>query len=603
MKRGLFIFLLILPIITAQPIVWIEDGMQRIQPDDSQGLGTSITISAAKGEWEPFQIIVRGPTGGLTNVDVSAPDLTGTGTISSDNIMLYREHFLTTSGSSNWGGSNQPEGPGTYPEPLIPFVDPETHQELSGFLDARPFSVSANKNQPIWVDVYVPRDTQAGTYLGTFTVSSNQGNVDVSLTLNVWDFEMPDLIGIPFITQLWNAPQSTATYNEMLRHKIQPYSVNDERYYIDNYGLTHISGGFWSGAEQGNCNPGSPPSVSSIQTERDRHESDLVVYAHYADEVTGCGSSFTQNAVGWAQNLRAGGIAPLLPSGITEEFLGNSHEQSVADIWVILPVQGDSSGVQTAIARTDEEVWSYNALIQDEYSPKWTLDFAPINFRIHPGFMSASTGMTGAEYWVMDYWSGDVWNEVGGFESSSPQDGIFVYPGSGVALNGVCAGMRMKWLREGIDDYEYWKILTDLGDADYAMQQAQSVGRAWDDWTRDTDEIYQVRENIANKIIELQGGAPPGGNLCTENNWQYADSICGPDRTLTRTWVKTGSCDGGVTHPASEKVSCACAHDADVDCDGCIDTPELSDYINLWKTGHIEISDLMSAINIWKAGC
>ena len=54
--------------------------------------------------------------------------------------------------------------------------------------------------------------------------------------------------------------------------------------------------------------------------------------------------------------------------------------------------------MQQALAKGDS-LWSYNTLVQDPYSPKWEIDFDPINFRIQPGFISQSLGPTGMLYW------------------------------------------------------------------------------------------------------------------------------------------------------------------------------------------------------------
>ncbi|GAK57064.1 hypothetical protein U27_04028 [Candidatus Vecturithrix granuli] len=43
---------------------------------------------------------------------------------------------------------------------------------------------------------------------------------------------------------------------------------------------------------------------------------------------------------------------------------------------------------------------------------------------------------------------------------------------------------------------------------------------------------------------------------CTEDNWTYSDGQCASNFTTTRTWTKIGACTGGVTHPATETVSC-----------------------------------------------
>ena len=45
--------------------------------------------------------------------------------------------------------------------------------------------------------------------------------------------------------------------------------------------------------------------------------------------------------------------------------------------------------------------------------------------------------------------------------------------------------MRLKWVRDGVEDYEYIEILKNLGKADLALQIARSVGPDWTHWTRD----------------------------------------------------------------------------------------------------------------------
>ena len=182
-------------LMAAGPVVWVAPSMDRIGQSDAAGATTSAEIWAARGEYESFQVVVRASGNALGNVNVTVSDLTGPGgaTISADNVTLFREHYVyVDEASPNWGGSNQPLGPGWYADGLIPFKDPVTGAELSGAtLDAVPFEVSANKNQPIWVDVLVPRSAQAGLYTGTFTVTSNQGSADGQISLYVWDFALP----------------------------------------------------------------------------------------------------------------------------------------------------------------------------------------------------------------------------------------------------------------------------------------------------------------------------------------------------------------------------------------------------------------------------
>src|SRR5579872_4829000 len=83
-------------------------------------------------------------------------------------------------------------GAGWYPDGLIPFIDPATGAPPSGgSLKAVPFTLAGNTNQPIWVDIFVPRTAAAGQYTGTYTVTSDQGSASGPVSLYVWNFTLP----------------------------------------------------------------------------------------------------------------------------------------------------------------------------------------------------------------------------------------------------------------------------------------------------------------------------------------------------------------------------------------------------------------------------
>jgi len=48
------------------------------------------------------QVVVQGPAGGLTNINVSATALTGPNgaTIAASNVTLYREYYITVTGTA-----------------------------------------------------------------------------------------------------------------------------------------------------------------------------------------------------------------------------------------------------------------------------------------------------------------------------------------------------------------------------------------------------------------------------------------------------------------------------------------------------------------------
>ncbi len=107
----------------------------------------------------------------LTGVNVTVSDLTGPGgaTISPSNLTLYREHFVEVKRHSPyWGGPVHPLAGRWFPDALIPLVDPATGEPpAGGAIPAVPFDVEADHDQPVWVDVFVPRDAVAGDYAGS----------------------------------------------------------------------------------------------------------------------------------------------------------------------------------------------------------------------------------------------------------------------------------------------------------------------------------------------------------------------------------------------------------------------------------------------------
>jgi hypothetical protein len=166
------------------------------------------------------------------------------------------------------------------------------------------------------------------------------------------------------------------------------------------------------------------------------------------------------------------------------------------------------------VLRKGDEVWSYNALVQDGYSPKWAIDFAPINYRIQPGFMSQSLHLTGLLYWQVDRWTGDPWTNVQTYSTEGyefPGEGMLVYPGQHVGVTGVVPSMRLKWLRDGVEDYEYMQILKRHGCVEFAMKAARNVAASWSRWTQDPALLEGERRQLGasvERVNRAAGGCP-----------------------------------------------------------------------------------------------
>jgi len=481
---------------------------------DAAGIDTQASLSAARGESLSFQIVANGASQGLGNVNVTVSDLTGPAgqVIPRANFTLYREKYVrVTSASPNWKGTNQPMGPGWYPDALIPFTDPETGKPLSGAsLTAVPFDVKAGNNQPIWVDLLVPRSAEPGKYSGTYTLTSNQGSFNGAISLRVWNFALP-IVPTLKSSFLFFQAGSLAAQRELLRNKISPLSTSpaDQPLLMKEDGLGLTQTGPFSGADVGRCHMSPAPSVSQFKSLVAAQQPGLMLYDYSADEIGHC-TNLYPTIKQWANNMHQAGIKNLISMSPTPALYtdGSESGRSAVDIWVLLPVMYNNSKTQvTEVLKKGDSVWSYNTLVQDAFSPKWLIDFDPVNFRIQPGFISHSLNLSGLLYWRIDKWPSDPWNNVnnaGTYSSANyPGEGMLVYPGQPVGVKGVVASMRLKWLRDGVEDYDYLQLLKELK-PDLAMEIARSVGPDWTNWTRDPRAIEAARQKLGEAIDQLK---------------------------------------------------------------------------------------------------
>lgn len=176
----------------------------------------SVSLYAARNESEAFQLAVIPNMGvALNNVVVTASELVsceGGAQILAEAVRLYRVGFVETA---------QPQYPcmhvGYWPDPL---------DELDAFsLDGLDLGL-------VWYEVKVPADALPGDYTGEITVTAD-GAATQTLTVNlhVWDFALPDRVDIA--TMVWIAGDMAATdyYQELcglfLEHHLDPISVGD----------------------------------------------------------------------------------------------------------------------------------------------------------------------------------------------------------------------------------------------------------------------------------------------------------------------------------------------------------------------------------------
>ena len=121
--------------------------------------------------------------------------------------------------------------------------------------------------------------------------------------------------------------------------------------------------------------------------------------------------------------------------------------------------------------------------------------------------------MTGLLYWTVDHWANqDYWDDPYFYEGTGrfAGDGTLIYPprtpsfdtGTGTTQSGV-PSMRLKWLRQGVEDFEYVQLLKQDGRGAFALEVARSVGADWHRWSRDAAAIAAARDRLGQELDRL----------------------------------------------------------------------------------------------------
>lgn len=521
---------------SSPPTVFVVDALSRVRPKDAPGTLKEARIKAARNEAEAFQVVVRAGEGGIKEVTAEASDLRGEGdrVIGRRHVSIFREHYLEVKTPT----MKSKEPPGLIPDALIPLVLPKAPAKPPRFVGS-PFALPADFNQPLWVEIAVPKDAAAGEYAGQITVSAaGQRPVVVPVTLVVWDFTLPDTptlrtnfggLGKRLLTGHAGFKPDTAPYRALerryaeamaahrlcppippyLRPKVGPGGAIDPKEthaglkeWIETFHVTGIRVDYPEDKDPAAGDPAKYFRTLAAYFKESGWEK--LPYVTVGDEPNDQKAYEEVRKRAKLIHEAAPGLKVLCTEQPAPQDPAWGTLVGSVDLWVPLWPHFDEKSVAER-QKAGEEVWSTTTLCQGrdgEETPFWQLDFPLLNYRI-PAWASRRYGLSGLLYWTVVYWiEGDTWTMPVTHKQQSTGkpfngEGVLFYPGTDAGIDGPVASMRLKALRDGLEDYEYLVLAGDAG-----VAKAGEIARSWTRWETDRAKVLAARDELAKIILE-----------------------------------------------------------------------------------------------------
>ncbi len=536
--------------------VWATHGTEKIRPGTAPRAAAAVHISAARNEFEPFQIAVVGPASG---VRASATDLAGPGAIPAPR--LHREALIDLRYPSALDGAT-----GRWPDALVPDVDELAGERRNAF----PFDVPAGETRAIWADVFVPAGTPPGEYAGTVRVTWTGGEATVPVTLTVRPFTLPSTASlasafgftygaIPMAHGLSGDGFAAlrARYGTMaLDHRVTLSHVDDGSGSLDHFAS------FYGSALDGTAAtllPGAQMTAVELMGRAAEWATSFHARGWF-DRLFQYTCDEPPLTCAWsdipARAASAKAADPDLRTLVTTTIQEADANGVTSSIDILVPVvnflddrpgssrfQGNQRAAYDGFLAGSprREVWGYQSCMShgcggtvnmgspndsDRYFtgwPSYVIDASAIRNRAMQ-WLAFKYRLTGELYYetAMAY-GHDPWTNQWDFSGNG--DGTLFYPGTPARIGGTThvpvASIRLDMIREGMEDFEYLALLSRAGDDAGARAIADRLFPNAYSTEIDPTALLAAREEIAARIVAL--GAT--GSTVVGGGWDAGGSV------------------------------------------------------------------------------
>ncbi len=491
----------------------------KIQPSAKMGKMADIDIALAKNEWENFQLIVASTENGEA-VTLEVTDFKNeNGDILP--VDVYKEYYSEC---------QYPVGTvdHMYPDALIPIDGGEVTQ------------LTKSSTQAFFIETRSSADSPAGEYTAALTLKNADGEVALNkeIKATVWDFALPEghysdtamgIFGSNFFelaaqlpSNLWGhngggykeiSNDQEAVYKKyydyLLVHGISaynlPYDVLDDRadaymsdprvksfiipYYEDDEILAKAY-------EKISSNPEWAHKAYFYPIDEPHTQEHFDNYNAIIERLERVCPGFNM-------------VTPFFSLDIPEDATINPFELQRKNNTILCPEtvchenEGFRNDMKTLISEGKRSWWYVCCGPDDETGCCNMFIFQNAIKHRMLFWQQYDYDVTGLLYWNTAYWEkcGDPWKNAKTWDSwEAAGDGMWLYPGADVGVDGPVGSLRLKSVAAGLEDYDYLRMAEEEFGKEWVDAAVAKVTQSLTQYTSDAELFESVRREIGEKL-------------------------------------------------------------------------------------------------------
>jgi MYXO-CTERM domain-containing protein len=547
---------------------------QKLRPTDpAPPLQSSIALSCARNEFCAFQVAVSADSSGsVTVTDVSVPDFNGScgGSLATSLSLVYREAFLDVMTQSNSQGVT-----GMWPDPLVPKVDAFYGETRNAFPAQIAASQTQGFWIELLIPDDQAAGTYSGNVTVT---AMGQAPMTVAVSIQVRAFSLPSTASLGSAYGFdWDGPcvghfggyggancddaqleaLNALYFQDALNHRLTiselVYAPPITNGAGDFTTFDTLYGPFLDGTALTGPNKLASAKITSIAYTGDRVAASYTAWAtHFKamgwfDRVFDYTCDEPPNGCDWSDIPTRAAIVhqgdPDFRTLTTTTIQAAQTNNVLSSLDILVPIINEMYGT-TEDPYPGNQRSSYDAFVQEPNKLLWMyqscepssscsngsvegysgwptmfIDESAISNRMMQWMhfeYQTSTDLYYDTTYAMSNATQDAWATQ--YEFGNNGDGSIWYPGKPSLIGGThdipIESIRMKMLREGMQDYEYLNLLTTLGDGVFAQTELAAVVTNAGSFASDPAVLEQARLAMATEIEKVLAEMDAGTTSC-----------------------------------------------------------------------------------------